>query len=85
MSESQSVQQLIDAHEFEVRNLVAEWRSKIRVAAPAAALDLIRERNKALIDKLNTQERILAFQLGQKVEPVVHHAEAVVTGRGGVA
>lgn len=76
------IQQVVDGHEFEVRRLVSEYRSKIRIAAPNVALGLVRERNKVLAELLANQERVLAFHCGEKVEPKTQFGEAVIVGEG---
>lgn len=76
-----SLQQIFDGQEHELEALIRSARARVRGAADNAALAIVRERNAAIREKLETQERVLAFNAGEKVEPIRHEGGAIIVGK----
>jgi len=74
---------VIDKYGSEIQSLMIEFGSKCAGMDEKQLLQLQRAHNKAMTDLLVRHKRELDYLAGEKIEPVVHHGEVVLTGVGG--
>lgn len=76
--------QVLDGLAKEIENLVVHYNSRANgVTDKAALIELRLTQNEDLTTLLSEHRRVLKFMRGDKIEPKVHFAEAVVNGSGG--
>jgi hypothetical protein len=73
---------VVDKYGSEIYALMVEFGSKCGGKDEKELFQLQRECNRAMADLISRHKRELDFRAGEKIEPVAHHAEVVLTGVG---
>jgi hypothetical protein len=68
----------------ELERTMREWGVAAIGHAGKDVIEIHRKMNAELLERIRLQERELALMMGEKIEPEVHFAEAVLLPAGGL-
>lgn len=70
------------SYNLEIMGIILDYAAAASGLEGPDLINLRKQENAALFDKLSQQKRALAFMSGEPVEPEVHYAGAVLQPRG---